>query len=78
MKKKPDNFNVSIEIPCYCGKEIATVPYYRPGSAALAKAVSEALFNHDAALLKKRGMDYNPLTLPEIEELEQYLHGKQR
>ena len=33
MKKKPDNFNVSIEIPCYCGRQIAIVPYYRPGSA---------------------------------------------
>ena len=99
MKKKPDNFNVSIEI--------AIVPYYRPGSAELAKAVSEALLNHDAALLEKHGqvyagkdlkstiekaeflemaceimihsgMNYNPLTLPEIEELEQYLRGKHR
>lgn len=107
MKKKPDNFNVSIEIPCYCGREIAIVPYYRPGSAELAKAVSEALLNHDAALLEKHGqvycgkdlkstiekaeflemaceimihsgMNYNPLTLPEIEELEQYLRGKHR
>ena len=24
------------------------------------------------------GMNYNPLTLPEIEELEQYLRGKHR
>ena len=107
MKKNPDNFNVSIEIPCYCGREIAIVPYYRPGSAELAKAVSEALLNHDAALLEKHGqvyagkdlkstiekaeflemaceimihsgMNYNPLTLPEIEELEQYLRGKHR
>ena len=106
MKKKPDNFNVSIEIPCYCGREIAIVPYYRPGSAELAKAVSEALLNHDAALLENTdkytpekiwkydwkaeflemaceimihsGMNYNPLTLPEIEELEQYLRGKHR
>ena len=97
----------SIEIPCYCGREIAIVPYYRPGSAELAKAVSEALLNHDAALLEKHGqvyagkdlkstiekaeflemaceimihsgMNYNPLTLPEIEELEQYLRGKHR
>lgn len=55
MENKPDNFNVTAEVPCYCGKEIPIVPYYRPGSPELAKAVTEALDHHDCALLSKHG-----------------------
>ena len=73
MKKKPDNFNVSIEIPCYCGREIAIVPYYRPGSAELAKAVSEALLNHDAALLEKHGQVYAGKDLKSTIEKAEFL-----
>ena len=55
MENKPDNFNVIAEVPCYCGKEIPIIPYYRPGSPELAKAVSEAMLNHDCILLSKHG-----------------------
>ncbi|MDE5611500.1 MAG: class II aldolase/adducin family protein [Odoribacter sp.] len=55
MKNKPDNFNVTAELPCHCGSEIAIVPYYRPGSPELAKAVCEAMQNHDSVILEKHG-----------------------
>ncbi|MDR1121429.1 MAG: class II aldolase/adducin family protein [Dysgonamonadaceae bacterium] len=55
LKKKPENFNVTAEVPCYCGKEIPVVPYCRPGSPELAAAVAEALKDHDTALLSKHG-----------------------
>jgi ribulose-5-phosphate 4-epimerase/fuculose-1-phosphate aldolase len=55
MKNKPANFNVVAEVPCYCGKEIPVIPYYRPGSPELAKGVTEALKNHDTALLTNHG-----------------------
>ncbi len=32
MKNKPTNFNVTAELPCYSGREIPVVPYFRPGS----------------------------------------------
>ena len=55
MKDKPKNFNVTAEVPCYCGKEIPVIPYLRPGSLELAKAVIEAMQNHDCILLSKHG-----------------------
>lgn len=55
MKNKPADFNVIAEVPCYCGSEIPVIPYYRPGSPELAKAVSEALKDHDTALMSKHG-----------------------
>lgn len=55
MKDKPKNFNVTAEIPCYPGSEIPVIPYYRPGSPELAKAVKEALSEHDCALMSKHG-----------------------
>ncbi len=55
MKNKPLNFNVIAEVPCYCGKEISIIPYFRPGSPELAKAVTEALKDHDTVLLSKHG-----------------------
>ncbi len=55
MKEKPADFNVTAEVPCYCGKEIPVIPYYRPGSPELAKAVTEAMIAHDCVLLSKHG-----------------------
>lgn len=55
MKNKPTNFNVIAEVPCYCGREIGMVDYFRPGSVELAEAVTEALKDHDTALLNKHG-----------------------
>lgn len=55
MKNKPENFNVVAEVPCYCGKEIPVIPYYRPGSKELAGAVTKALTDHDCVLMSKHG-----------------------
>ncbi|MDR2949629.1 MAG: class II aldolase/adducin family protein [Prevotella sp.] len=55
MKNKPGNFNVVAEVPCYCGKEIPVIPYFRPGSKELAEAVTEALTDHDCVLMGKHG-----------------------
>ncbi|MDR1090272.1 MAG: class II aldolase/adducin family protein [Prevotella sp.] len=55
MNNKPENFNVVAEVPCYCGKEIPVIPYYRPGSKELAGAVTEALTGHDCVLMSKHG-----------------------
>lgn len=55
MKQKPNNFNVTAEVPCHVGKEIPIVPYFRPGSPELAKAVVDALKDHDSCLLSKHG-----------------------
>ena len=55
MKNKPSDFNVTAEIPCHIGSEIPTVPYYRPGSKELAKAITEALANQNCALMSKHG-----------------------
>ena len=55
MKNKPTNFNVTAEIPCHVGTEIPVVPYFRPGSPELAKAVTEAMKNHNSILLTNHG-----------------------
>ncbi len=55
MKERPADFNVTAELPCHCGREIAFVPYYRPGSPELAAAVTEAMREHDSVLLEKHG-----------------------
>ncbi len=55
MKNKPINFNVTAELPCHCGSEIAVVPYFRPGSPELAQAVIDAMRNHDSVILEKHG-----------------------
>lgn len=55
MKHKPTNFNVTAEVPCHVGKEIPIVPYFRPGSPELAKAVVDALKEHNSCLLSKHG-----------------------
>lgn len=55
MKKKPDNFNVTAEIPVHVGREIPIIPYFRPGSPELAKAVTEAMKEHNSVLLTNHG-----------------------
>lgn len=55
MKNKPENFNVIAEVPCYCGREIPVIPYFRPGSKELADAVTNALKEHDCVLMSKHG-----------------------
>ena len=55
MEDKPSDFNVTAEVPCYCGREIAVIPYLRPGSEELAVAVIEAMRGHDCALLGNHG-----------------------
>ena len=55
MKEKPANFNVTAELPCHTGKEIAVVPYYRPGSPELAQSVIAAMQDHDSVLLTNHG-----------------------
>ena len=83
MKNKPTNFNVTAEIPCHVGSEIPVIPYYRPGSPELAKAVVEAMvyeratfFEMACRIIVQSGGDYSVLTPAEIEDLEIYVLGK--
>ncbi len=55
MKQKPTDFNVTAEVPCYLGREIPVLPYFRPGSPELAAAVTEAMRDHDCVLLGNHG-----------------------
>ena len=55
MKNMPTNFNVTAEVPAHVGKEIPIIPYFRPGSPKLAQAVTEAMRDHNAALLTNHG-----------------------
>ena len=55
MKNKPKNFNVTAELPCHTGKDIAIIPYFRPGSPELAKSVIDAMKEHDSVLLTNHG-----------------------
>lgn len=55
MKQKPTDFNVTAEVPCYLGREIPILPYFRPGSPELAAAVTEAMRDHDCVLLTNHG-----------------------
>ena len=55
MKNIPTNFNVTAEVPAHVGKEIPIIPYLRPGSPELAKAVTEAMRDHNAVLLTNHG-----------------------
>lgn len=68
MEETPKNFNVTAEIPCHVGSEIPVIPYYRPGSPELAKAVIEALTNHNSALLLKHGQVVCGKTFDEVFE----------
>ena len=54
MKEKPENFNVTLEIPYHIG-DIAVIPYFRPGSLELAEAVITAMKEHNAVLMSNHG-----------------------
>lgn len=68
MEETPKNFNVTAEIPCHVGSVIPVIPYYRPGSPELAKAVIDALTNHNSALLLKHGQVVCGKTFDEVFE----------
>ncbi|MCC8070253.1 MAG: class II aldolase/adducin family protein [Bacteroidales bacterium] len=53
--ERPADFNVTAEIPIHVGREIPMIPYLRPGSPALAKAVVEAMKTHNSVMLLKHG-----------------------
>lgn len=55
MKEKPTNFNITAEIPIHVGRRIPVIPYYRPGSPELAKAVVEAMTECNSVLLTNHG-----------------------
>lgn len=55
MSPQPANFNVTAEVPIHVGREIPVIPFYRPGSPELAKAVMEAMKEHNSILLAKHG-----------------------
>lgn len=73
MKDKPENFNVTAELPCHCGSKIAVVPYYRPGSPELAQAVAEAMQNHDSVLLEKHGQVFAGKDFNDVIEKAEFL-----
>lgn len=55
MDPRPTNFNVTAEVPIHVGREIPVIPFYRPGSPELAKAVVEAMKDHNSIFLAKHG-----------------------
>lgn len=55
MKNRPTDFNVTAEIPLHVGEEIPMIPYFRPGSPALAEHVVEAMKTHNSVMLLKHG-----------------------
>lgn len=55
MADRPTDFNVTAEVPIHVGSEIPAIPYYRPGSPELAKAVIEAMKDHNSVFLLKHG-----------------------
>lgn len=55
MKQKPENFNVTAEVPCHVGREIPIIPYFRPGSPELAATVIAAMKEHNSILLTNHG-----------------------
>ena len=55
MADRPADFNVTAEVPIHVGSEIPAIPYYRPGSPELAKAVIDAMKDHNSVFLLKHG-----------------------
>lgn len=55
MDPHPTNFNVTAEVPLHVGRTIPFIPFYRPGSPELAKAVMEAMKDHNSVMLAKHG-----------------------
>ncbi len=56
MKSIPENFNMVAEVPCHLGEKIPAIPYTRPGSIELAKAVVDAMMEHNSVLLLNHGV----------------------
>lgn len=52
---RPQNYNVTAEIPLHVGRVIPEIPFFRPGSPELAEAVVNALATHNSALMLKHG-----------------------
>ncbi|MCR4964281.1 MAG: class II aldolase/adducin family protein [Bacteroidales bacterium] len=52
---RPESYNVTAEIPLHVGRVIPEIPFYRPGSPELAKAVVDALKKRNSALMLKHG-----------------------
>ena len=73
MKNKPVDFNVTAELPCHCGREIAMLPYFRPGSPELAKAVVEAMQHHNSVMLEKHGQVFVGKDFKEAIEKAEFL-----
>lgn len=73
MKNKPRDFNVTAELPCHCGSEIAIVPYFRPGSPELAQAVVDAMQHHNSVLLEKHGQVFVGKDFKEAIERAEFL-----
>ena len=55
MKERPANFNVTAEIPLHVGDEIPMIPFFRPGSPALAEHVIKEMRTHNSVMLLKHG-----------------------
>lgn len=55
MKQRPATLNFTAECPLHVGEEIPMIPYYRPGSPELAKAVVDAMLEHNSVMLLKHG-----------------------
>jgi len=68
MNKKPVDYNVTAEIPIHVGAEIPVIPYLRPGSGELAKAVINAMKDHDSILLTNHGQVVCGSTFDEVFE----------
>lgn len=49
------DINLTAEVPLYVGREVPVVPYFMPGSAELADAVTQALLRHDSCFLANHG-----------------------
>lgn len=52
---RPQNYNVTAEVPLHVGRVIPEIPFYRPGSPELAEAVVQALKNRNSAMMLKHG-----------------------
>lgn len=52
---RPDNINVTAEMPLHVGRVIPEIPFMRPGSPELAEAVVAALKNRNSIQLLKHG-----------------------
>lgn len=54
-KDRPENINVTAEMPLHVGRVIPVVPFMLPGSPELAEAVVEAMKNRNSIQLAKHG-----------------------